>query len=118
MTNPHQQKQVNAMGQLPFMAVKKKLYFLPIWLDMKDSKMVQLPDGLSQDACVPGIHPQQTIGMRHKQAFVGTSLVVPWLRLHAPNAVRPSLIPVREPDPMCYIQLRVCMPQPKPRTVK
>ena len=28
MTNPHQQKKVKAMGQLPFMAVKKKLYFL------------------------------------------------------------------------------------------
>lgn len=55
--------------------------------------MVQLPDGLSQDACVPGRYPQQTIGMRHKQAFVGTSLVVPWLRLHTPIAVRPSLIP-------------------------
>ena len=55
--------------------------------------MVQLPDGLSQDVCVPGRHPQQTIEMRLKQAFVGTSLVVRWPRLYAPSAVRPRSIP-------------------------
>ena len=31
----------------------------------------------------------------------GTSLVVQWLRLHAPNAGGPGLIPVREIDPTC-----------------
>ena len=45
--------------------------------------------------------------------LLGTSLVVQWVRLHAPNAGVPGLIPGRELDPACMPQLRVCMPQLK-----
>ena len=41
----------------------------------------------------------------------GTSLVVQWVRLHAPNAGGPGSTLVRELDPTCMLQLRVHMPQ-------
>ena len=46
-----------------------------------------------------------------KSTSIGTSLVAQWIRLHVPNAGGPGLILVRELDPTCMLQLRVCMPQ-------
>ena len=41
----------------------------------------------------------------------GTSLVAQWMRLCAPNAGGWVRSLVRELDPTCMLQLRVCMPQ-------
>ena len=38
--------------------------------------------------------------------YPGTSLVIQWVRLHAPNTGGPGSIPVRELDPACMPQLR------------
>ena len=42
--------------------------------------------------------------------YMGTSLVVQWLRLQAPNSGAQVRSLVRELDPICY-NLRSCMPQ-------
>ena len=41
--------------------------------------------------------------------FIGTSLTVQWLRLHAPNTGGPGLVPGQETRSH-MTQLRVCMP--------
>ena len=51
-------------------------------------------------------------GARH-----GTSLVVLWLRLRAPNAGDPGLIP-GQGTKSCILQLRACMPQLRPGAAK
>ena len=50
-----------------------------------------------------------------KDICVGTSLVVQWLRLRAPNAGARVRSLVWELDPTCMPQLRVCMPQLRSR---
>ena len=47
-----------------------------------------------------------------KTVTTGTSLVVQWLRLHAPNAGRPGSIP-GQGTRSHMLQLRVCVPQIK-----
>ena len=37
-----------------------------------------------------------------EKEWIGTSLVVQWLRLHAPNAEDLGLISSQELDPMCH----------------
>ena len=45
--------------------------------------------------------------------MTGTSLVVQWVRLHAPSAGGPGQTLVGELDPTCMPQLRVPLPQLK-----
>ena len=52
-----------------------------------------------------------------KIQFTGTSLEVQWLRLHHPNAGVPILIPGWGTR-YVKLQLKVCMPQPRPDAVK
>ena len=53
------------------------------------------------------------VGRRHfKSEQIGTSLVVQWLRLCAPNAGDPGSIP-GQGTRSHMLQLRVCMPQLK-----
>ena len=49
--------------------------------------------------------------LHFKNHCLGTSLVVQWIRLHAPNAGTWVQSLVREQDPTCMPQLRVHMPQ-------
>ena len=43
--------------------------------------------------------------------LVGTSLVVPWIRLRSPNAGGPGSIPGQETRSLMHATTRVCMPQ-------
>ena len=57
--------------------------------------------------------PLHTHQNGYNQKDRGTSLLVQWVGLHAPNAGGLDLIPGRELDPACMLGLRVRMPQLK-----
>ena len=62
-----------------------------------------------EDKAQGGTAPYQNLPFR---SWIGTSLVVQWLRLHAPSAGAPCLIP-GQGTRSHMLQLRVRMPQLK-----
>ena len=79
--------------------------------------MLLLPEGLGS---VPGLGTscrQRDLAKKTKKGNTGTSLVVQWLRLHAPSAGGMGFVPGQETRSQ-MLQLRVCMPQLRPGAAK